>query len=136
VHGQLGRHPAAERVAEHDRALEAEAVQEVEVVVDEVVHALHVLQHVGGAEAGVVGCPDLEALAQVLVQGEPAAAARGMEEQQRRSLAAAMQLDLAAADWEHLGIGHPRSPSRSPCAHACAGGIGNLTSVWVTPAGA
>ena len=79
-------------------ALEAEAVEDVEVVVDEVVHRLDLGQVVGAPEARMVGRHHREAAGEEPEEGVPRAGAAGrVEEEQRRTFAAALDVDRAAA---------------------------------------
>ena len=99
--GELGRQPASQRAADDVHALEAEAVQDVEVVVDEVVHGLDLGQVVGAPEARMVGRHHREAAGQEAEEGVPRAGAAGrVEEEQRWTLAAALDVDRAAAQLE------------------------------------
>ena len=123
VDGELGRQPAAQRAADDVHALEAEAVEDVEVVVDEVVHRLDLGQVVGAAEARMVGRHHREAAGQEPEEGMPRAGAAGrVEEEQRRTLAAALDVDRAAAQLEPLAralgqragrVGHAGSVART-----------------------
>jgi hypothetical protein len=102
-HGEFGRDPAAERRPDHVRAVQAEGVQHVEVVVDEVVHRLYLGELVGLAEPGVVGRDDVEPARQPLVElGPGARPAGGVQEQQRLTLAVAEQVNTAAGELEIL----------------------------------
>jgi hypothetical protein len=103
VHRQLGRDPAAQRPADHVDAFQAEAVEDVEVVVHEIVDRLDLGHVVGAAEPGVVGGDDLEAARQEAVEGEPGSrASRRVQEQQWRPIAAAQDLDRAGSRLEPL----------------------------------
>jgi hypothetical protein len=105
-------------------ALEAEAVEDVEVVVDEVVHRLDLVQFVGAPEARMVGRHHREAAGQEPEEGMPrAGTASRVEEEQRRTLAAALDVDRAAAELEPLArargqragrVGHGGSVSPHP----------------------
>jgi hypothetical protein len=60
MNGDLRGEPAAERSADHVDAIEPEPVEDLEVVVDEVVHRLDLGQIVRAAEARVVWRDHLE----------------------------------------------------------------------------
>jgi hypothetical protein len=101
VDGELGRQPAAERPADDVDALEPEAVEDLEVVVDEIVHRLDLGHVVGAAEPGVVGRHHREAAGQQPEEGVPRARAAGrVEEEERGPLAAPLDVDRAAAELE------------------------------------
>ena len=124
------RQPAAQRAADDVHALEAEAVEDVEVVVDEVVHRLDLGHVVGAAEARMVGRHHREAAGQEPEEGVPRAGAAGrVEEEQRWTLAPALDVDRAAAELEPFAgalgqragrVGHAGSVSRTVvrCANA------------------
>ena len=121
--GELGREPAAQRAADDVHALQAEAVEDVEVVVDEVVHRLDLGHVVGAAEARMVGRHHVEAAGEEPEEGVPRAGAAGrVEEEQRRTLAAALDVDRAAAQLEPFAgalgqragrVGHAGSVART-----------------------
>ena len=70
-------------------------------MVDEVVHRLDLGQVVGAAEARMVGRHHVEAAGEEPEEGMPRAGAAGrVEEEQRRTLAAALDVDRAAAELE------------------------------------
>jgi hypothetical protein len=137
-HSELRRQPGAEGRADDRRRREAELVEQVVVVQGEVVDGPEGLEVVGGAHAGMVGRDDVEARAQRVVQRRPRAGpAAAVEEQQRRAVAAAEQVDLPARHREpRLGDrrrpGHvsvtstvpipPSSNTRCCPASTCGGG--------------
>src|SRR5204863_119858 len=75
VDGELGRQPSSQRAADDVHALEPEAVEDVEVVVDEVVHRLDLGHVVGEPEARMVGRHHLEAPGEEPEEGVPRAGA-------------------------------------------------------------
>ena len=127
VHGELGRDPAAER-RRRRRATRSSpsAVEDVEVVVDEVVDRLDLGEVVGLAEARMVGRDHLEAAGEEPEERMPRAGAAGrVQEQQRRTLAAAQDVDRAAAELEPFAralgqragrVGH----AEKRIAHSCS----------------
>ena len=118
-HGQLGREPAAERRPDHVRAVQAEPVDHVEVVVDEVVHRLHLGEVVRLAEPGMIGRDHVESGRQQPVELEPAPRPAGrVQEQQRLTLASPEQVDAAAVELEEFfGRGVYRSRGLRSVSH-------------------
>jgi len=101
--GELGGDPAPERRPDDVRAVQAEPVHHVQVVVDQVVHRLHLGELVRPAETGVIGRDHVESARQEPVELDPGPRpARGVQEEQRLAFAAAEQVDAAVADLEVL----------------------------------
>ena len=102
VDGELGRQPAAQRAADDVHALEAEAVEDVEVVVDEVVHRLDLGHVVGAAEARMVGRHHVEAAG-------AGARGRGATRRRRRPRGGRAAVDRR----RRAGRGSSRCPARA-----------------------
>jgi hypothetical protein len=113
-HGEFGRDPAAERRPDHVRAVQAELVHHVEIVVDEVVYRLYLGEVVRPPEPGVIGRDHVESARQQPVELEPGPGSAGrVQEEQRLARAAAEQVDAAAGQLEVLssrGVYFGRGP--------------------------
>src|SRR5262249_14076916 len=94
--------PAPRRQPHHVRVLEAERVENVRRVEDEILHRLDRLQPFGGTEAGMHGHEDPAVPGQAIVDGHPPVGAGAVQVQDRAARPALEELDLAAAAGERL----------------------------------
>jgi hypothetical protein len=93
--GQLGGGPPAEGGTDEVEPVDAQLVEEPEVVLDEVGHGGHLGELVAEAETGVVGGDQVDRLRHPLVERLPVAgAARGVQEEDGPPRALAEQADL------------------------------------------
>ena len=92
AHGELGRDPAAERMADQVHALDAQAVEHVEVIHRHVLHVADPGRVVGLAEAGMLGNEQLVFAGQSVEERKVARKPAGAVQEHHR---------LAAASAEH-----------------------------------
>ena len=97
---QLRAEPAAERQPDHVDPVEAERVEHVEGVEDQVLHALDRLEPFGGAEARVHGQEDPPPSGQEVVDRHPPEGPGAVEVEERTARAALEELDPPSVDGE------------------------------------
>ena len=101
AHRDLGREPAAERIADQMRVLDFELIEDVEIEIGEVVNGIEPVRRIALAEPGMFRRDDVVFLRECLQERQPARAACAMQINQRIASAAAHQPDAAASDRNH-----------------------------------
>src|SRR5262249_24604032 len=71
AHRDLGREPAAERIAEHDRLLELERIHQIEIEIDEVLETVEVIRNRRTGKARMDRLDQLEAFGETIGKRKP-----------------------------------------------------------------